>query len=64
VSSDHCIKCSYDTVGRRGDLAKVASRRGDKVCLLLKGALGQDVNPPGSAALARGWARARRDRVP
>jgi hypothetical protein len=35
-----------------------------KVCLLLEGALGQDVNPLGSAALARGWARARRDRVP
>jgi hypothetical protein len=35
-----------------------------KVCPLLEGALGQDVNPPGSAALARGWARARRDRVP
>jgi hypothetical protein len=33
-----------------------------KVCLLLEGALGRDVNPPGSAALARGWARARRDR--
>jgi hypothetical protein len=31
---------------------------------LLEGALGRDVNPPGSAALARGWARARRDRVP
>jgi hypothetical protein len=28
------------------------------------GVLGRDVNPPGSAALARGWARARRDRVP
>jgi hypothetical protein len=35
-----------------------------KVCPLLEGALGRDVNPPGSAALARGWARARRDRVP
>jgi hypothetical protein len=31
---------------------------------LLEGALGQDVNPPGSAALARGGARARQDRVP
>jgi hypothetical protein len=28
------------------------------------GGLGRDVDPPGSAALARGWARARRDRVP
>jgi hypothetical protein len=35
-----------------------------KVCPLLKGVLGRDVNPPGSAALARGWAQARRDRVP
>jgi hypothetical protein len=35
-----------------------------KVCPLLEGGLGRDVNPPGSAALARGWARARRDRVP
>jgi hypothetical protein len=35
-----------------------------KVCPLLEGVLGRDVNPPGSAALARGWARARRDRAP
>jgi hypothetical protein len=35
-----------------------------KVCPSPEGALGRDVNPPGSAALARGWARARRDRVP
>jgi hypothetical protein len=35
-----------------------------KVCPLFEGALGRDVNPSGSAALARGWARARRDRVP
>jgi hypothetical protein len=35
-----------------------------KVCPSLEGVLGRDVNPPGSAALARGWARARRDRVP
>jgi hypothetical protein len=27
VSVDPCIKCSCDTVGRRGDLAKVASPR-------------------------------------
>jgi hypothetical protein len=33
-----------------------------KVRPLLEGVLGRDVNPPGSAALARGWARARRDR--
>jgi hypothetical protein len=35
-----------------------------KVCPLLEGGLGRDVNPSGSAAFARGWARARRDRVP
>jgi hypothetical protein len=35
-----------------------------KVCPLLEGVLGRDVDPPGSAALARGWARARRNRVP
>jgi hypothetical protein len=35
-----------------------------KVCPLLEGALGRNVNPPGSAALVRGWALVRRDRVP
>jgi hypothetical protein len=35
-----------------------------KVCPSLEGALGRDMNPPGSAAFARGWARARRERVP
>jgi hypothetical protein len=35
-----------------------------KVCPLLEGGLGRDVGPLGSAALARGWALARRDRVP
>jgi hypothetical protein len=35
-----------------------------KVRPLLEGVLGRDVNPPGSAALARGWTRTRRDRVP
>jgi hypothetical protein len=35
-----------------------------KVCPLLEGALRRDVDPPGSAALAQGWARARRDCVP
>jgi hypothetical protein len=29
-----------------------------KVRPLLEGTLGRDVNPPGSAAFARGWARA------
>jgi hypothetical protein len=31
---------------------------------LLEEALGRGVNPPGSTVLVRGWARARRDRVP
>jgi hypothetical protein len=35
-----------------------------KVRSLLEGTLGRDVNPLGLAAFARGWARARRDRVP
>jgi hypothetical protein len=35
-----------------------------RVCPLLKGVFGRDVDPLGSAALARGWARARCDRVP
>jgi hypothetical protein len=72
VSGDPCIECSCDTVGWRGDLAKVASPRSlpswasseSKVRPLLEGTLGRDVNPPGSAVFARGWARARRYRVP
>jgi hypothetical protein len=69
VSVDPCIKCSCDTVGWRGDLAKVASPRSlgsgePKVHPLHEGTLGRDVNPPRSAAFAQGWARARRDRVP
>jgi hypothetical protein len=35
-----------------------------KVRPLLEGTLRRDVNPPRSAAFARGWARVRRDRVP
>jgi hypothetical protein len=35
-----------------------------KVRPLFEGTVGRDVNPPRSAAFARGWARARRDRVP
>jgi hypothetical protein len=34
-----------------------------KVCPPLEGVLGRDVNPPGSAALARDWARARRGEI-
>jgi hypothetical protein len=35
-----------------------------KVRPLLEEALGRGVNPPGSSVPARGWARARQDRVP
>jgi hypothetical protein len=35
-----------------------------KVRPLLEEALRRGVNPPGSTVPARGWARARRDRVP
>jgi hypothetical protein len=35
-----------------------------KVCPLLEGTLGRDVNPPGSVVFARGWAQARRDHAP
>jgi hypothetical protein len=72
VSDDPCIECSFDTVGWRGDLAKVASPRSlpelglgrVEGAPVLEETLGRDVNPPRSAILARGWARARRDRVP
>jgi hypothetical protein len=68
--SDHlCIKCSYDLVGRCGDLVRVASwqRQGlgePGTRSPLEGGLGRDGDPPGSAALVRGQARSRRDRVP
>jgi hypothetical protein len=69
VSGDPCIKCPCDTVGWRRDLTMVLLREDwasgePKVRPLLEGTLGRDVNPPGSAAFARGWARARRDRIP
>jgi hypothetical protein len=69
VSGHPCIKCSYDTVDRCGDRPRLLlgedwASGEPKVGPLLEGALGRDVNPPGSAALARGWARARRGRVP
>jgi hypothetical protein len=68
VSGHLCIKCPYDLVGWCGDLASVASWRrlglGRAGSMFVAGGLGRDVDPLGSAALARGWARARRDRVP
>jgi hypothetical protein len=72
VSGDPCIKCSCDTVGWRGDLAKVVSPRSlpelglgrTEGTPIAWGPLGRDVNSPGSAVFARGRTRARRDRVP
>jgi hypothetical protein len=69
VSGHLCIKCPCDLVGWRGDLAGLLlgedwASGEPEVCSSLEGGLGRDVDPPGSAALARGWARARRDRVP
>jgi hypothetical protein len=69
VSGHLCIKCPRDLVGWRGDLARVASWRrlglGRAGSMFVAGGgLERDVDPPGSTALARGWARARRDRVP
>jgi hypothetical protein len=73
VSGDPRIECSCDTVGWRGDLAKVASRRSldlswasgvPRVRPLPEEVLGRDVTSSGTTVPARGWARARRDRVP
>jgi hypothetical protein len=69
VSGDPRIECACDTVGWRGDLAKVASRRSwasgvPRVRPLPEEALGRDVTSSGTSVPARGWARARRDRVP
>jgi hypothetical protein len=69
VSGHLCIKCPCDLVGWRGDLARVASWRrlglGRAGSMFVAGGgLERDGDPPGSAALARGWTRARRDRVP
>jgi hypothetical protein len=69
VSGHLCIKCpAIWSVGvairPRLLLGEDWASSEPKVCPLLEGVHGRDVNPPGSAALARGWARARRDRVP
>jgi hypothetical protein len=69
VSGHLCIKCpAIWSVGvaiwPRLLLGEDWASGEPKVCPLLEGVLGRDVDPPGSAALARGWARARRDRVP
>jgi hypothetical protein len=72
VSGDPRIKCSCDTVGGRAIRPRLLY---DKVCpslasdepgvrLLPEGTLGRGANPFETTVLARGWARARRDRVP
>jgi hypothetical protein len=62
VSGCLCIKCPCDLVRvaswRRLGLGRAGSM------FVAGGGHGRDGDPPGSAALARGWARARRDRVP
>jgi hypothetical protein len=69
VSGHLCIKCSSDTVGRRGDLAKVASWRRlglgrTEGVFVAGGGPRARRKSSGVVALARGWARARRGRVP
>jgi hypothetical protein len=72
VSGDPRIECSCDTVGWRGDLAKVASLRSlpelglERVegAPIAKEVLGRGVDSSRSTAPARGWARARRDCIP
>jgi hypothetical protein len=72
VSSDPRIKCACDTVGGKAIWPRLLY---DKVCPslalgepgvrpLLEEALGRGVDPSGNTVLARGRARARRDRVP
>jgi hypothetical protein len=72
VSGDPCIECTCDTVGWRGDLARLLL---DEACSswasgvprvrpLPKEALGRDVTSSGATVPARGWARARRDCAP
>jgi hypothetical protein len=72
VSGDPRIECACDTIGGKAIWSRLLY---DKVCpslalgepgvrLLLEGALGRGANLFGTTVLARGWARARRDRVP
>jgi hypothetical protein len=72
VSGNPCIKCACDTVGGKEIWPRLLY---DKVCPSLASgepgvrplreeALGRGVNSSGTSVLARGRARARRDRVP
>jgi hypothetical protein len=72
VSGDPHIKCACDTVGGEAIWPRLLY---DKVCPSLASGepgvrplpeevLGRGVNLSGTTVLARGWAQARRDRVP
>jgi hypothetical protein len=72
VSGDPRIKCARDTVGGKAIWPRLLH---DNVCPslasgesgvrpLLEGTLGRGTNPFRTTVLARGWARARRDRIP
>jgi hypothetical protein len=72
VSGDPRIKCACDTVGGKAIWPRLLY---DEVCPSLASgepgvrplpeeALGRGMNPSGTTVLARGRARARRDRVP
>jgi hypothetical protein len=72
VSGDACIKCACDTVGGKAiwprllyDKVRPSLASGKPgVRPLPEEALRRGVNPSGTTVLARGRARARRDRVP
>jgi hypothetical protein len=72
VSGDPCIECACDTVDGKAIWSRLLY---DKVCPSLASGepgvrplpeevLGRGVNPSETIVLARGRARARRDRVP
>jgi hypothetical protein len=72
VAGDPGIKCACDTVGGRAIRPRLLydkvfpSLASDEpgVSLLPEGTLGRGAHPFRTTVLARGWARARRDRVP
>jgi hypothetical protein len=72
VSGDPRIECTCDTVGGKAIWSRLLYDKGcpslasgePGVCPLPEEALGRGVNPSGTTVLARGRARARRDRVP
>jgi hypothetical protein len=72
MSGDPHIQCACDTVGGKaiwpkllyGKVCPSLASGEPRVRPLPKEALGQGMNPSGTTVLARGRARARRDRVP